>query len=458
MTQELGVGLTYHPALADFVAANEEAIDVLEVDSTSWLGRSREEALWNLERMPCAKVVRGNPIGGSRLPDPPSLVSLRDLTAGIGARWITGELGFHRAQVVGQDFDTGLLLPLRQTVGGARLAAHSARSIRGELRAPLALEVGKNYLKRRRDEISQGEFLAEVAEDADCGILLDLGSLWINAANGRQAVADFLNQIPRERVWGLRLGSGNRRSGYGFGARPGAILEALIEIAAPLVPRLPNLRALVFEIHPDSVPRLGASGLSEQLRVLRSLWQERRTGAGIPSPRRRSIRWSHERGIAPREWEDALGGLVVGGSVEGALAEELLRDPGLTVFRRALAESRASMISRHLPLTSRLLTAASGTAFLRSILEAYWRKEPPSPHPPIEALGFAWHLARLALDVPYLSEVLEYERAVIGSYLDGEKRVVRFQHDPEVVLRALAKGRLPGGPRSGSFEMDVASA
>jgi len=462
MTQELGVGLTYHAALADFVVRNFEEIDVLEVDSSSWIGEGHEEALANLERIPCAKIFRGIPIGGSRLPDLADLSRLRDLVAALDACWVTGELAFHRAQAPeakGQDIDTGLPLPLRQTVGGARLAAHSARSIAGELRAPIALRSGKNYLRSWRDEISDGEFLAEVADDGDCGIVLDLGSLWINAANGRQPVADFIDEIPLERVWDLRLGSANQRNGYGFGARPGALLDALVEIAASLVPRLPNLRAIVFEIHPDSVTRLGASGLSEQLRIVRSLWVERGNGTGTRGRnRRRSSRWRHERWIKPREWEDALGALTVGRSVRGPLAEELLRDPGLAVFRQALSESRASMVAKHLVLTSRLVIAAAGPAFFRSLLEAYWKRETPSPSAPLEALGFARHLATLALDIPYFTEVLDYEKAVVASLIDGEKRFVSFQHHPAFVLRAIAKGRLPGAPSSGSFEVEVASA
>ena len=462
MTQEIGVGLTYHSALADFVASSLEAIDVLEVDASPWLERGDDETLDSLARIPCAKIVRGFPAGATRLPDPSSLPRLRDLASALDARWVTADLAFHRARTAGtagQDFDTGFLLPLRQTVGGARLAAHSARSIGGELRAPFALRGVKNYLTPRRDEISDGEFLGEVVEDAGCGIVLDLGSLWINAANGRQPVAAFLDEIPLERVWDLRLGSGNQRTGYGFGARPGAILEALVGIAASLVPRLPNLRAIVFEIHPDLVPRLGASGISEQLRILRALWGNRPNQGRTPSPTRgRSSRWRHERWITPREWEDTLGALVVGTNVRGPLAEELLRDPGLAVLRQLLSESRASMAAKHLALTSRLVVAAAGPAFLRSLLEAYWKREAPLPSAPLEALRFGRHLATLALDIPYFPEVLEYERAVIASQLDGEKRFVSFQHDPEVVLRALAKGRVPGTPGVGTFEVEVASA
>jgi hypothetical protein len=166
----------------------------------------------------------------------------------------------------------------------------------------------------------------------------------------------------------------------------------------------------------------------------------------------------HERWITPREWEDALGALVVGRNLGGALAEDLLRDPGLAVARQLLSDCRASMVAKHLMLTSRLVVAAAGPAFFRSLLEAYWKRETPSQSAPLEALRFGRHLATLALEIPYFTEVLEYERAVTASQLDGEKRVVSFRHDPDVVLRALAKGRLPGDPSPGTYGVEVASA
>ncbi|MGH9333456.1 MAG: hypothetical protein ACRD21_06880, partial [Vicinamibacteria bacterium] len=56
-----------------------------------------------------------------------------------------------------------------------------------------------------------------------------------------------------------------------------------------------------------------------------------------------------------------------------------------------------------------------------------------------------------------LTEVLDYEKALVRSILDGEHRVVSFQHDPRVVLRALAMGRLPPSPSTGNFEVEVAA-
>jgi hypothetical protein len=57
--------------------------------------------------------------------------------------------------------------------------------------------------------------------------------------------------------------------------------------------------------------------------------------------------------------------------------------------------------------------------------------------------------------VPYLSDVLAFEQAVIFTLLDRNRRIVRFSSDPLVVLRALAAGRMPESPTRGAYEIEV---
>jgi hypothetical protein len=400
-------------------------------------------------------------VGGSQPPEPAFQRHLKYFASSLDARWVTLDLAFERALSPGgasQDFDTGIRLPLRQTPAAARLAARSAVSLMETFGRPVALAGVKNYLKSRRDEMPDGEFLAQVADESGCGIVLDLATLWINAANGRQPVASFLDQIPLDRVWAVRLGRGNRRSGYGFGAKPGEILPELLDVASSLLPRLPDLRAILLDVQGEGFFRQRGSQTVAQLHVLRSLWNRRGTNAASDGAWRRTARWQPESLVTLHEWETVLGGLVVGKEVRGPLAEDLHRDPGLAAARRDLSEARAARIERHLLLTSRLVAAAEGPAFFRAILEAHWRRETPLPSAPLEALRFARHLASLALDIPYLDEILEYEKAVVASEMDGEKRVVSFQHDPEVVLRAVSRGRFPDSSRPGFFQVEVATA
>ncbi len=108
---------------------------------------------------------------------------------------------------------------------------------------PIAFENPVSYLPPHPAEIPDGEFAAEVAEAADCGILLDLHNLLCNERNGRQSVAEYCRSIPLERVWEIHLAGGQLERGFWLDAHSGIVEPALLEIVAELVPRLPALRA-----------------------------------------------------------------------------------------------------------------------------------------------------------------------------------------------------------------------
>ena len=54
---------------------------------------------------------------------------------------------------------------------------------------PFLIETGVNYLRSRPGELSDGTFIASVADGSDCG-LLDLHNLLANERNGREPVSD----------------------------------------------------------------------------------------------------------------------------------------------------------------------------------------------------------------------------------------------------------------------------
>jgi hypothetical protein len=119
-------------------------------------------------------------------------------------------------------------------------------------------------------------------------------------------------------------------------------------------------------------------------------------------------------------------------------------------------EFRASMVVGILRLTSRLLMLALGPAAFRTILGDYFAQVPPQMYGALEADAFAEHLERLDLQVPYLAQLLDFERAVRATLEDDQVRVVRFDFEPIPLLRALAEGRLPDEPpERGRFEIEL---
>lgn len=92
------------------------------------------------------------------------------------------------------------LLPLPYTFEAARRAAQRIREARDFLEIPIAVENISTYLTFRESEMTEWEFLAEVSERADCGILLDVNNIYVSAYNNGYDPLRFLASVPHRRV------------------------------------------------------------------------------------------------------------------------------------------------------------------------------------------------------------------------------------------------------------------
>lgn len=491
----LGIGLTYFSGLEPLLASHGDLVDVVEVEPQTLWTLTADEALRvdretvdRLAAFPAPKLLHGIgfPVGGVRPPDPRQLPPLREMIGALEPPWMSEHLNFNQAEGPAGRFQCGLLLPPRQTPQGVAAAAASIASMAGALPLPLAVETGVNYLATRRDEMTDGAFVAAVVERADCGILLDLHNLWTNQRNGRQPIEAFLAEIPLDRVWEIHLAGGFEHRGYWLDSHSGAVPDPLLDLAERLIPRLPGLRAVIFELFPGYLAKVGLDLVRVQLERLHGVWETRGSGTAAASAAtggdgateaiHLSARRAERSKIAiegrveppaetgapsPAAWEDALGALVVGRDPEGALARELAADPGIGVMRDLLGEFRASMAASTLKLTCRLLMLTLGTPRFRQLLAVYWREAPPALFASQEAESLARFLERslpeLGAEVPWLEGVLNFERAVLDTLLAGEGRVVAFPWDPVPVLRGLAEGRLQDADlvRAGAFEIEL---
>ena len=161
--------------------------------------------------------------------------------------------------------------------------------------------------------------------------------------------------------------------------------------------------------------------------------------------------------ITAAQWEDTLGTLVVGHAPQTPLSHELARDPGVHILRALASEFRAGMAVDALKLTSRLILLTRGETAFRQLLNDFWKLFPPEPFESAEAEAFAVYLADCRLDIPYLDEVLAFERALIQALVTQENRLVQFRHDPLPLLQALREGRLPESVAMGNYEIEITS-
>jgi uncharacterized protein (UPF0276 family) len=386
-------------------------------------------------------------------PEPAQLERLRETIAYFESPWASDHLSFNQTA----EFATGFFLPPRQTLQGLETATAAIRALQAALPVPIAVETGVSYLRPLPDELPDGDFVGRVVENADCGLLLDLHNVYCNSFNGRQPLDEYLHQLPLDRVWEIHLAGGMERDGFWLDAHSGAIPDSLYAVAEELVPRLPNLKAIIFEIFPSFVPVVGLELVREQIERLHALWSLRISKRERPpAPTRLQLGPEAPESTPPEAWERALGRLVIGCQPDDELGREFERDPGVRIVEELIHEFRASMIVGALRLTSRLLMLALGPAAFRTILSDYWSKTPPQMYASVEAEAFACYLEALNLKVPQLAKLLDFERAAMATLIDGQARVIQFDFEPLPLLRALAEGRLPTEPgQPGEYEIEI---
>ena len=104
------------------------------------------------------------------------------------------------------------LLPLPYTEEVQGWVAERVRRVQDRLGRRIALENVSSYAAFAADAMPEWEFLVGIAEQADCGILLDVNNVFVSAHNHGFRAEDYLDAIPPERVFQIHL-AGHRDEG-----------------------------------------------------------------------------------------------------------------------------------------------------------------------------------------------------------------------------------------------------
>ena len=77
-----------------------------------------------------------------------------------------------------------------------RRTAEKIREVRDFLEVPICVENVSSYAEFHASEMTEWEFLTEVVERADCGILLDVNNIYVSSQNHGFDPYDYLNGVP----------------------------------------------------------------------------------------------------------------------------------------------------------------------------------------------------------------------------------------------------------------------
>src|SRR5690606_3649519 len=138
--------------------------------------------------------------------DPAYMEPLRDFCDRFEGEWHSDHLCFagHEGARLHD------LLPVPFTRATARRVAERIQEAQALLGRPMVVENISQYIHRGASEMNEAEFLREVVEHADCGLLLDVNDVFVNAQNFGFDPYAWLETIPLERVRQLHVAGHER--------------------------------------------------------------------------------------------------------------------------------------------------------------------------------------------------------------------------------------------------------
>jgi len=129
------------------------------------------------------------------------LDALAELARRTEARWVSDHLCW--TGVGGHPLHD--LVPLPYCEESIRHVAARVREVQDRLSRRIALENVSSYMSFAGDAMPEWEFLTAVAQEADCGILLDVNNVFVSAWNHGFEASDYIDAIPPERVFHVHL-------------------------------------------------------------------------------------------------------------------------------------------------------------------------------------------------------------------------------------------------------------
>jgi uncharacterized protein (UPF0276 family) len=124
------------------------------------------------------------------------LRALKALAERVNPKWISDHLcwtGVHGVNL--HD-----LLPVPYTEEALGHVVERVTQVQDFLGRRLTLENVSSYVTFGQSEMSEWEFVSEVARRADCWLLFDVNNVYVSSFNHDFAVEDFLAGVPRDRI------------------------------------------------------------------------------------------------------------------------------------------------------------------------------------------------------------------------------------------------------------------
>jgi len=251
---------------ADFLAA-QQPVDFVEIISENFMA-SGGQPLRTLdavrERHAIAMHGVSMSLGTSGGLDPDYLTALKALADRVDPLWVSDHLCW--TQVGG--FATHDLLPLPYTDEALSVCIANIAQAQDVLERPILVENPSSYITFTQSTMSEWQFLASLAQETGCYLLLDVNNIYVSSINHGFDPNLFLAGIPTDRVRQIHLaGHSQGPEGMLIDTHDAPVCDAVWQVYQAAVARFGPCATMIER--DDAIPPL--SELLDELAQARRL-------------------------------------------------------------------------------------------------------------------------------------------------------------------------------------------
>ena len=127
------------------------------------------------------------------------------------------------------------------------------KTVQDYLERPLVLENPSTYLEFADNDLTEWEFVARLAKEADCGLLFDVNNVYVSAYNHGYDPVSYIDAIPADRVCQYHLAGHTNKGTHIIDTHSDHVVDPVWELFGHTI-RTVGLRATLLEWDADIPP------------------------------------------------------------------------------------------------------------------------------------------------------------------------------------------------------------
>ncbi len=266
LPQSLGFGLGLRPQHYSEILTTQPAIDWFEIISENYMvpgGNPLRMLDAITERYPVVMHGVALSIASTAPLDMEYLHALKKLERRANPKWISDHLCW--TGVHGMSLHD--LLPVPYTQEALKHVVSRIGQVQDFLGRRIAIENVSSYITYQQSEMEEWDFVREVADQADCWLILDVNNVFVSGTNHDFSTHAFIDQIPVERVVQFHL-AGHSEGEVGLiDTHDHAVCDEVWQLYARALKRFGSVSTMIER--DDNIPPL--SELVQELAIARRI-------------------------------------------------------------------------------------------------------------------------------------------------------------------------------------------